>query len=240
MTRTGGRAGSARAAREGQLTSRPIRPGAAGPAGLRPVGIGRGRDGLFFAPTTYDPARPAPLVVLLHGAGGDADDVIPVFQAEAEAGGFLLLVPDSRGPTWDVVRGTYGPDVTFVDRALAHAFEHYAVDPTRVAVGGFSDGASYALSLGITNGDLFTHVIAFSPGFMVPAAQRGTPRLFISHGTRDSVLPIEVCSRRLVPQLRRAGYDVRYDEFEGGHSVPRSVARDAIAWFEAPTGGGAA
>jgi len=238
MRRTGRRTGKPQAARDGQLTSRPTRPRAGGPAGLHPVGIGRARDGLLYVPATYEPARPAPLIVLLHGAGADAEDVIPVLRSEADAGGYLLLVPDSRGPTWDVVRGTYGPDVTFVDRALAHTFARYAVDPNRIAVGGFSDGASYALSLGITNGDLFTHVMAFSPGFMVPAAQRGTPRVFISHGTGDRVLPIEVCSRRIVPQLRRAGYEVRYDEFDGGHAVPPSVARDAIAWFEAPPGEG--
>jgi hypothetical protein len=58
------------------------------------------------------------------------------------------------------------------------------VDPTRLAVGGFSDGTSYALSLGLTNGDLFSHVLAFSPGFAVPARRRGRPRLFLSHGAR--------------------------------------------------------
>jgi phospholipase/carboxylesterase len=35
-----------------------------------------------------------------------------------------------------------------------------------VALGGFSDGASYALSLDLTNGDLFASLIAFSPGFI--------------------------------------------------------------------------
>jgi predicted esterase len=86
----------------------------------------------------------------------------------------------------------------------------YAIDPARVAIGGFSDGASYALSLGLTNGDLFSHVLAFSPGFMAPAGQEGSPRIFVSHGTRDAVLPIDRCSRRIVPTLRRAGYDVAY------------------------------
>jgi phospholipase/carboxylesterase len=64
---------------------------------------------------------------------------------------------------------------------------------------GFSDGASYALSLGLTNGDLFRHVIAFSPGFMAPAARRGEPPVFVSHITRDGVLPIGVTSHRIVP-----------------------------------------
>jgi predicted esterase len=112
-------------------------------------------------------------------------------------------------------------------------FSRYAVDPGRIAVGGFSDGASYALSLGITNGDLFGHVLAFSPGFMAPAAQVGFPRVFVSHGAHDTVLPVDRCSRRIVPELERAGYDVRYREFEGGHVVPPEIGREAVNWFAA-------
>jgi predicted esterase len=108
-----------------------------------------------------------------------------------------------------------------------------AVDARRLAITGFSDGASYALSLGLTNGDLFTRVIAFSPGFMTPAQRRGKPSLFVSHGTRDGVLPIERSSRRIVPQLERAGYEVRYREFEGGHVVPPGIGREAAEWFTA-------
>jgi len=45
------------------------------------------------------------------------------------------------------------------------------------------------------------------------------------------VLPIDQCSRRIVPMLRRAGYDVRYDEFEGGHTVPPAIASAAVDWL---------
>jgi predicted esterase len=70
----------------------------------------------------------------------------------------------------------------------------------------------------------------------------GTPRIFISHGTQDPVLRIDGCSRRLVPQLERAGYDARYVEFSGGHTVPENIAEDGIGWFlelpEADSAGG--
>jgi phospholipase/carboxylesterase len=175
-------------------------------------------------------------MVWLHGASSRARDFLSSeLQGQAAAAGMLLLVPTSKEYTWDLIvgRGRYGPDVAMIDRALETTFNRYAVDATRIAVGGFSDGASYALSLGITNGDLFTHVLAFSPGFMVPAEQRGAPRVFVSHGTRDAVLPIDRCSRKIVPQLRRAGYGTRYREFEGGHAVPPDVAGEALGWFVA-------
>jgi phospholipase/carboxylesterase len=119
----------------------------------------------------------------------------------------------------------------FINRALARTFSRYAVDSSRVAIAGFSDGASYALSLGITNGDLFKRVIAFSPGFMAPAEQRGKPSIFISHGKSDKVLPIDKCSRRIVPQLQRAGYAVRYREFDGSHILPDEISQEAVGWW---------
>jgi phospholipase/carboxylesterase len=177
--------------------------------------------------------RPAPLVVLLHGAGEDARDGLALLRLHADAAGLILLALSSRGPTWDLIlgRGRYGPDIAAIDGALGNTFSRYMVDSRRVAVGGYSDGASYALSLGIANGDLFTHMLAFSPGFMAPTGRVGSPRIFVSHGVRDGWLPIERCSRRIVPQLERAGFDVTYREFEGGHVVPPEIGCEAADWL---------
>lgn len=219
---------------EGRLRARPaVGSSGTGPIGLRPLVLPAARDGYLYVPATYRAIRPAPLVLLLHGAGEDARDGLALLREQADEAGLVLVAPNSRGPTWDVIvgRGRYGPDVTAIDRALEQTFSRYTIDPSRVAVGGYSDGASYALSLGITNGDLLTHVLAFSPGFVMPGGQRGYPRIFVSHGTRDRWLPIDRCSRTIVPQLEHAGYDVRYQEFEGGHVVPPYLAREAVDWF---------
>jgi phospholipase/carboxylesterase len=149
----------------------------------------------------------------------------------AEARRYLVLAPESRRQTWDVIVGGYGADVAFIDGALAQTFARHAVDPTRIAVAGFSDGASYALSLGIINGGLFSDILAFSPGFMAPTDQADSPRVFISHGVRDTVLPIDACSRALAPKLRQAGYDLDYREFDGGHEVPPEMVTAAVARF---------
>lgn len=222
-------------ARDGRLAARPGAPTLPVTPGRHALGLARGRDALLYVPADYRPDRPAPLAVMLHGAGGTAEHGLSLLQGLADAAGLVLLAPASRGPTWDVILGGFGPDVAFVDRALAAAFARCAVDPVRVAVGGFSDGASYALSVGLTNGDLCTHVIAFAPGFMAPARQVGRPRCYVAHGTRDAVLPVDACSRRLVPVLERAGYDVRYREFDGPHTVPPAIAREAVDWFVATT-----
>ncbi len=219
---------------EGRLRARPAaEPIGEPPVGLRPLGIDvppRG-DHLLYVPAGYRAGYPSPLVVLLHGAGANSRDIMPYLREVADAAGLILLAPTSREYTWDVIVGGYGPDVAAVDRALEEVFSRYAIDPARIAVGGFSDGASYALSLGIANGDLFGHVLAFSPGFMAPARQEGSPRIFVSHGAHDAVLPIDRCSRRIVAQLERAGYEVRYREFEGGHTVPPGIVLQAMDWF---------
>jgi phospholipase/carboxylesterase len=220
---------------DGRLKARPHPPTRPDRATLGPhkLGLGAGdRDGLVFIPARYDPTRPTPLMLLLHGAGGNAEKVLRTFRDRADQDGVILIVPDSRGPTWDLaIQHTFGPDVDFVDRALAMAFDRWNIDPARVAIAGWSDGASYALSLGITNGDLFGQILAFSPGFAAPGAATGRPRVFVSHGNQDHVLPIQRSSGRMVPILEQNGYDVRYKVFEGDHELPGFVLDAAFAWL---------
>jgi len=59
----------------------------------------------------------------------------------------------------------------------------------------------------------------------------GKPPVFISHGTADQVLPIDECSRRIVPQLKKEGYRVTYREFEGKHELPPAAGSEAMRWF---------
>lgn len=218
---------------EGRLTARPAQGvQVSGARGLQALGLDGGRDALLYVPEGLPLTQPLPLVVMLHGAGGEARHALAPLLDHADAHGLLLLAPESRRRTWDVILGGYGPDVAFIDRALTWVFGRYAVDPGRIVLEGFSDGASYALSLGLGNGDLFTHLLAFSPGFMAPAAQVGAPRIFVSHGDGDRVLPIDRCSQVIVPELRGAGYDVAYLEFHGPHTVPREVVGTALAWLE--------
>jgi predicted esterase len=71
---------------------------------------------------------------------------------------------------------------------------------------------------------------------VAPAVRRGQPRVFISHGRDDPVLPIDACSRQIVPQMRQAGFQVEYLEFEGGHAIPPTIAEAAVAWFAGTAG----
>jgi predicted esterase len=174
---------------------------------------------------------------MLHGATQNADDMFWYLGSAHEEASVAVLAPNSRDTTWDAIGGSFGPDVDFLNRSLERVFQTVAIDPARICVGGFSDGASYALGLGLLNTDLFTGVAAFSPGF-VPGDAAGQidllastkPRFFISHGTRDHILPIDRCGRRIAKGLESQGYDVTFREFDGDHEIPADIAREGMKW----------
>jgi phospholipase/carboxylesterase len=201
-----------------------------------------GTSAALYVPPTYRADHPAAFVLLLHGATGRGADMIEMFRHEADARGLILLAPDSTGESWDVVtsfvhgRSTgaapaYGADVERIDAALSQAFARYTVDPARVAVLGVSDGAGYALALGINNATLFRSIVALSPGFMMPIAGKARSRIFIAHGRSDRMLPVEATTGEFVPALRGAGFDVDLLLYNGGHEWPRPVITQALDWY---------
>ena len=214
-----------------RLTARPRRPTLTPESGATRLGPELDRGAILYVPESYSPDASAPLVVALHGGGGNATRWTGWYDV-CEARGMILLAPDSRARTWDGVNGDFGPDVRFLDSALRYVFARCAIDGERLALTGFSDGASYALSLGPSNGDLFTHLIAFSPGFSDPTEPIvGRPKVFVSHGAQDRVLPVAGSRGGIAPMFEMDGYDIRYEEFTGGHEMPGSIVTQALDWF---------
>jgi phospholipase/carboxylesterase len=219
-----------------RLVARPGTPTESVVAGTHSLGLGTTRDGILFVPHSYSAATPAPLVLALHGSTGAGIDMVTLLSPYAETAGFLLLAVDSRDPTWDGIQGTFGVDIAFIDAALADTFKRCNVDPTHVIVLGISDGATYSIALALPNGDLFRRSVAHSPAAIHEsnAPRVGKPEFFVSHGTNDTVVPVERSRNQIVPTLRADGYTVEYVEFDGGHEVPPAVAQAAVTWFLRP------
>jgi predicted esterase len=215
--------------RDARISARPRSGVKTSASGTQSLGLGAGRDGLLHLPPKPG-SGPLPLLVLLHGAGNSGAGILKRLRPYTDDAGLAVLSPDSRGSTWDAIRGGFGADVEFINRALEHVFERVDVDPKRIAVGGFSDGATYAISLGLQNGELFRRVLAFSPGFYVGGLAQGKPSIYISHGTADQILPIDRCSRVIVPALKKQGYDITFRQFDGGHEVPPNIAMAGMSW----------
>jgi phospholipase/carboxylesterase len=194
------------------------------------LGLRNERDAILQLPANANQSS-VPLLVMLHGATQSAEDMFWYLGNAHEEAGVAVLAPNSRDTTWDGISGGFGEDVAHLNRSLERVFEIVAIDPARMAIGGFSDGASYALSLGMINGDLFPSVVAFSPGFVISGTTHGQPRVFISHGTHDHILPIERCGRRIAASLISRGYNVTFREFDGDHEIPAGVAREGLKWI---------
>ena len=210
----------------GRLTARPGSGGGNCAAGVSTLKLGGGRTALLRVTPGRAGSRRA-LLLALHGAGGSSEAGLWAFREGFRERGLVLVAPASESRTWNPF---YGSDLDSMNRALKQAFARCRVDPRRVAVGGFSDGATTALTVGLLNGDLFRAVMALSPGGVQAAQPVGKPRVFIAHGTRDTVLPIRI-SDAVVRQLRSFGYAVTYRKFAGGHEVPTAISRAAVRWY---------
>lgn len=217
-------------AKDGRLTARPREGVKTTASGQVMLGLHSERDTILQLPKNAAQS-PLPLLVMLHGATQSAEDMFWYLGTTHEEAGVAVLAPNSRNTSWDAIGGSFGEDVAHLNRALERVFELVAIDPARIAIGGFSDGASYALSLGMINGDLFPHVVAFSPGFVIGGTPHGKPRIFISHGTHDRILPIDRCGRRIAASLISRGYDVTFREFNGDHEIPADIAREGLQWM---------
>lgn len=221
----------------GVLSARPSASVAA------PVSAGRHRlrgGTALYVPETIPAGAAAPFLLLLHGAGGTGEKMIRRFKAQADRRGVILLAPTAAGPTWDVVLSmagnprtppSFGTDVLRIDAVLKDAFVRVNVDPQHVAVAGFSDGASTALSIGARNAALFHNTLAFSAGGMVPHRAGPSGRVFFAHGTKDPILPLAAMRESLAPSLAAAGFQVTFVTFDGGHELPDPVLEQAVAWW---------
>jgi phospholipase/carboxylesterase len=218
-------------ARDGRLTARPREGVETTASGQITLDLDHERKAILQLPQIAG-GSPLPLLVMLHGATQSAEDMFWYLGTTPEEAGIAVLAPNSRDTTWDAIGGSFGRDVVSLNLALERVFETVAIDPAHVAIGGFSDGASYAISLGLINGDLFRSVVAFSPGFVVSGTPLGKPRIFISHGTDDRILPIDRCGRRIAATLVTRGYDVDFREFDGAHEIPGDIARAGLHWIK--------
>lgn len=220
----------------GRIAFAPPPPDAPGalpplPPGRHGLGLSPARDAMLLVPEGLDPQAPAPLMVLFHGGGGSAEKILPMMAAHAARHRFLLLVPQSVFPTWDIVIAGNGPDRERLEAALAAVAARFPLDPARIAFAGHSDGGSYALSLGLSNGHFVTHVIASSAGFMSVHRQEGAPRVFISHGVNDEQIPVARSGRVHSALLKEAGYEVTYLEYNGPHAWQAPVVALAVDFF---------
>lgn len=190
-----------------------------------------GTTGRVYVPAHYTPGTPIGLLVMLHGGGSAGANYISLFQTLADAHDFIVLAPDSKQLTWDMISTTrVGVDVQRLSTAIEYVLQRASIDPVRIWLGGHSDGASYAITLGTANGDHFRKLLLFSAGIFWSPQKAGRPDVRVVHGQYDAVFAFSQVTPEVVRPLERAGYSVTFAPFLGGHEVPSDVAEAAILW----------
>ena len=188
---------------------------------------------------------PAPTLLLLHGTGGNEDDLIPLGRALAP--GAALLSP--RGKVLEhgmprffrrLAEGVFDiPDLVARTHELAAfvtaAAERYGFDRTRVVAVGFSNGANVAASLLLLHPAMLRAAVLFRA--MVPfepetAADLRRTSVFIGAGRADPLVP-PIGSERLAAILRDAGADVTLAWQPGGHGLTQPDVDAARRWLVA-------
>ncbi len=195
--------------------------------GLHDVILGLTHVLVYVPPAALTRAK-VPLNLILHGSGRDAAALIRDHTPLADEDGVVLVAPYAISGTWDAINTTFGRDLQSIDRALAWVFDRMPVDPERIALSGFSDGATYTLALGRANGDLFSWVVAYSPGFIIDVIPVGNPQIAISHGTLDKELSYANTRDTIIPLLRSEGYNVEFHSFDGPHTWFMELAAELL------------
>jgi predicted esterase len=193
----------------------------------------------FYIPTKYDAKKKWPLVVALHGMGGDENSFFSGYKngairRVAEDRGYIVVCPKGRGP-YSMYLALAERDVIDVINEMKRDF---SIDDDRVYLMGHSMGGYGSWSIAVDNPDLFAAIGPIAGGgtpFSRPKLKAIThvPWVVV-HGDKDPTVPVEE-SRKMVKAGKELGVDIKYIEVSGGnHSdVVAPAFKDIFDWFDA-------
>lgn len=191
--------------------------------------------GYLLTPDEIDPERSYPLITVLHGAGRQDEQLAKAYRDEPEKRDAFFLIPRSIGPTWDLIARPDRPDLEFLGWAYDLIYRRYPIDAGRQALVGYSDGASYGLSLAVSNPEVFRAIMGWAAGFCVldpDAPEEPKPWVLLEYGTHDQVFPFEQIAVPMREQLQKRGYPLEFRVDEGGkHWPPTDFQPEALDWF---------
>ena len=195
----------------------------------------------------------APAVVLIHGRGTNERDLLPIgAQLPEELDVLSVRAPQSMGGpnsyTWydlDLSDGgleNSQPDpegfrrsLDLVHEFVEEAVEAYDLDPERVGLLGFSQGAITGLSALLERPDAYRWVVALN-GYLAEehedrVDEAADKPVFVGCGAMDQVIPPKR-AERAAELLEDGGADVRFERYGVGHGTTPEEITDVVQWLE--------
>ena len=127
----------------------------------------------------------------------------------------------------------------FLEECLSEVRRQFRIDERRIALLGISDGGSVALTLATHNPKLFQAALSVSAGFCSspPSATKSGPKLFMLHGSHDSMFQLSRIGLPLRDKMKQLGYDVEHRVGDGHGHVPPGWQEEFLpAWLAMPVG----
>ncbi|HLF83025.1 MAG TPA: prolyl oligopeptidase family serine peptidase [Blastocatellia bacterium] len=190
-----------------------------------------------FVPAAYDKSKAFPLVIALHGMGGDENSYFQAyasgaFKLEADKHGYIVACPKGRKPA-SMYIGDAERDVMDV---IAEMRRDYNIDPDRIYLTGHSMGGYGTWSVAMSHPDVFAALAPVSGGANNPAGMSKIAHIpqLVVHGDNDPTVPVER-SRVMVATGKKLGAEIKYIEVPGGDhgSVVAPTFKEVFGWFDA-------
>lgn len=207
-------------------------------------------------PRDYDKGTAYPLLVVLHGNGGDSESMAALFgdipqksaivavpeglyaRPAEVGGGFSWFYLTAEKALW---RELDAVSADFVGEVIDEVRLHFKVD--RVFLFGFSQGAALAYLAGLRSPGRFAGIAAIAgnlPEMDTPYALVGSQnlaegkslRIFIARGNADPLVK-ESVTRQQKDLFESKGYAVDYFEFRGAHVLTRDLIERTLDWMTA-------
>ncbi len=193
----------------------------------------------FFVPGNYDASKKWPLVVALHGMGGDENSFFAGYsngeiKRLAEARGYLLVCPKGRAPA-SMYMGSAEKDVIDV---LNQMKRDYSIDDDRIYLMGHSMGGYGTWSVAVNHPELFAALAPIAGGgnLFVTSRLKNITHVpwIVVHGDKDPTVPVEE-SRKMVKAGEALGIKIKYNEVPGGNhsNIVVPAFKDIFDWFDA-------
>jgi poly(3-hydroxybutyrate) depolymerase len=193
-----------------------------------------------YLPLKYDASRKYPLIVLLHGAGGDESDFLEGYAQQfpklADAHGYILASVSGRGPVTGYAKAN-GSEQDVID-VMDIVKSRYSVDPSRIYLGGHSMGGGGTWRVGGVYADRFAGLIPIAGTNSAVLAgldawvKRKMPVMIVC-GEKDALVAVAGC-REVAEKAKAAGAPVHYAEYAAGDhlSVVAMAAPDIFTWLD--------